>query len=135
MFVLNGNEQQVLWHDSFTDAIGAAIDAAGGIKRVATTLWPGVDPTNAAARLRACLNDDQPHKLDAQEIVHIARLARAAGNHSVMFYLGSELGYMIKAIEPEDESIALDRRIADGLDELNKLLRLRDRKTGLRVAG
>lgn len=132
---MNGNEQCVLWHDSFADAIGSAIDAAGGMKRVATTLWPGVDATTAAARLRACLNDDQPHKLDSQEIVHIARLARAAGNHSVMHYLGTELGYLINPIEPEDENLALDRRIADGLDELNKLLRLRDRKTGLRVTG
>jgi hypothetical protein len=50
--------QQDLWHDTIFDALGAAVQAAGGAKKVAAKLWPALDTTSANARLRAGLNPD-----------------------------------------------------------------------------
>lgn len=95
--------QGVLWHDSVYDALGADVAAAGGIKKLAGALYPTLDDSTAATKLRNALNPDQPHKLCAEEITHVMRLARAAGSQATMDYLARELGFEVKAIEPRDE--------------------------------
>jgi hypothetical protein len=114
--------QQVLWHDTIFDALGAAVQAAGGTKRVASKLWPALDETSASARLRAGLNPDHAQKLCLEEMLMIARLAGGAGDTSVMNFLGRELGFEVKPLSPGDakKRAKRARRLAL-LDELKRL--------------
>lgn len=103
-------DQKALFHDSIYDAIGGAVQAAGGVKRVAGTLWPSLSGDIASARLRSGLNPEHAQKLCPTEVLHIARLAREAGDHSVMQYLAAELGYRLEPVSPRDElADALER--------------------------
>lgn len=114
--------QQVLWHDSILDALGAAVQAAGGIKRVAGKLWPALDATSAAARLRACLNPDHAQKLDPEETDMIIGLAADADDHSVMQYLARKHGYELQRLTAEESAKRAKRaRRLALLEELQRL--------------
>ena len=115
-------QQTVLWHDTIFDALSTAVQAAGGPKKVAAALWPALDSTSATARLRGCLNPDHAQKLCPQELLMLARLARNAGDHSVMNFCARELGYEIipLAAEESKKRAKKARRMAL-LDELKRL--------------
>jgi hypothetical protein len=128
--------QSQLWYDSIFDAVGAAVQAAGGAKKVAGKLWPALGSDVGTARLRSGLNPDHAQKLCFSEFVMIARLAREAGDHSLMRYLGAELGYEVNPVHPIDESEQLRRDIRDGLNSLNQRLeRLERIETKMRSVG
>lgn len=93
--------QQQLWHDTIFDALGAAVQAAGGVKRVAHKLWPALDVESAAARLRGGLNRGHAQKLGLDEFIMIGQLAREAGDNSIMILLGRVLACEIKPISPK----------------------------------
>lgn len=115
-------EQSGLWNDSILDAIGSAVQAAGGTKRVAGKLWPTLDHTSATARLRCCLNADHAQKLDPDELLAIARLGREAGADCVMQFLARELGYELKPLtQAEAKKRAKRVRRLALLDELKRL--------------
>src|SRR5688572_26859216 len=120
--------QSDLFHDSIYDALGADIAAAGGVKKVAALLWPAKE--DAAGRLRACLSVEHSQKLDADEILKIKKLARAAGSNATVNYEAQQIGFAITWLEPETERDELDRRIAASLESLIKLLGHRERKFG-----
>lgn len=114
--------QQVLWHDTILDALGAAVQSAGGNKRVASKLWPALDADSASARLRACLNPDHPQKLDPQEVDLIIGLAADAADDSVMQYLARKHGYELQRLSPgEAKKRAKRARRTALLDELRRL--------------
>lgn len=114
--------QSDLWHDTSLDAVGASVEASGGKKRVASKLWPTLDPANAASRLRGGLNPEHAQKLDIDELIAIARLAKEVGDHTFMLYLGRVLGYEIKPLNPEEvERRARRLRRVALLDELKSL--------------
>lgn len=114
--------QQDLWHDTIFDALGAAVQAAGGAKKVAARLWPALDSTSANARLRAGLNPDHAQKLCMLEVLMILRLAMEAGDASVMEYLARELGCELKVLSPvEAKKRARRVRRLALLDELKRL--------------
>lgn len=120
-------DQPNLFEDSFLDAIGTAIKAAGGFKVVAAILWPARKIETAYARLKACVDDKQPEELTPDEIKKIAELARKAGDHSIMRYLGMELGYEVKVISPEDQKTALQRAFVDAMKKFEHLAGRMDR--------
>lgn len=118
-------EQVPLWHDAIEDAIGTAIQALGGSKKVAELLWPVLarsKPQTAYTRLRHCLNAEKPEKLDPDELLTIARAAALIGEHSIMQYMARELGYEIAPLAPnEAEKRARRERRKALLDELARL--------------
>lgn len=116
--------QQELWHDTIFDALGAAVQAAGGAKKVAGKLWPALDSTSANARLRCGLNPDHAQKLCLQEVLLILRMAKDSGDTSVMDFLARELGFEIKPLSPA-ESKKRARRVRR-LALLEELKRLED---------
>ena len=93
--------QCALFHDNILDAIGAAVNAAGGNKVVAGRLWPSLGTDVASARLRSALNPDHAQKLDPSELLLIARLARDVGDHSIAQFYARELGYELAPLDPE----------------------------------
>lgn len=98
-------EQGSLWHDSIEDAIGSAIHALGGAKKVAKLLWPALadsKPETAYTRLKHCLNPDKAEKLALDEFFLIARKARELGEHSIAMYFGRDVGYEISPLEAEE---------------------------------
>lgn len=114
--------QQVLWHDTIFDAVGSAVQAAGGAKKVAGKLWPALDSTSATARLRASLNPDHAQKLCPLELLLILRLAKEIGDNSIMDFLARDAGYEIKPLAPiEAKKRAKRVRRLALLDELKRL--------------
>lgn len=116
--------QQVLWHDTIFDALGAAVQAAGGSKKVAGKLWPTLDSTSATARLRGCLNPDHAQKLCPEELLMIARLGKESGDNSLMEFLARDLGYEIAPLSPAETKKRAKRARKRAL--LEELLRLED---------
>ena len=116
--------QTDLWHDTMLDAVGAAVQSAGGVKRVAAILWPAMDATSAAAKLRACLNPDHAQKFDPEELKMIGRLARDAGDMSLPNFLAREWDLEVKPIAAaEAKERALSARKLALLAELARLER------------
>ena len=117
-------DQQLLWHDSVLDALGSAVQAAGGMKRVASEVWPSLGPDIGAARLRSCLNPDHAQKLCPLELVTIARIAREHGDHSVMNYLCGALGYAPPVpVSPEDRRAQLHTQFIEAVEALERIRR------------
>lgn len=115
-------QQEQLWHDTIFDALGAAVQAAGGVKKVAGSLWPTLDSTSAQARLRAGLNPDHAQKLCLQEKMMIQRLAKDAGDNSVMEFEARHLGYEVVALSSgETKKRARRARKLALLEELKRL--------------
>jgi hypothetical protein len=115
-------QQSTLWHDTIFDALGTAVQAAGGTKRVASRLWPNVDSGSAQARLRGALNTDHAQKLCPEEVLAIARMGKEAGDNSLMEFLARELGYEVKPLAPGEakKRVKRVRRLAL-LEELKRL--------------
>jgi len=116
--------QQVLWHDTLDDATGAAVQAAGGIKKVASKLWPALDLESAGAKLRACLNPEHAQKLSSAEWLLIGKLSRDAGDNALMEFLGRELTNEVKPLTSHESKKRAKR--AKRLDLLDQLKRLED---------
>jgi len=89
-----------------------------------------MEPTLAAQKLRSCLNADHSQKLDIEELLLIKALAKETGSQATISYEAQQLGFAVTWLEPDDERSSLDRRIADGIESLNKLLGHRERKFG-----
>jgi hypothetical protein len=114
--------QQVLWHDTLDDATGAAVQAAGGVKKVAGKLWPALDSETGSAKLRACLNPEQAQKLSLAEWLLIGKLSREAGSNDLMEFLGRELTNEVKPLTShESKKRAKRARRLVLLDELKRL--------------
>jgi hypothetical protein len=114
--------QPALFHDSIFDALGTAVQAAGGVKRVAAALWPTLATEAACARLRGALNPEHAQKLCPLELVAIGRLARVAGDSSVMRYLAAEWGFAEpQPIEPEDQRAQLQREFVESVRKLEQI--------------
>lgn len=128
----NGVEarQGALFHETMADALGSAVLAIGGPKKAAHAIWPADPLVRSETRLRACLNAERAEKLSPDEVIRLAKLARAAGDHSVMQFLAGELGYEITPIEPEEQAAALQRQFIAAVEEQR---RIADRLTRLGV--
>jgi hypothetical protein len=97
--------------ETLVDAIVDAVKALGGSKCVGPMLWPEKTPEAAQRLILACLNDARPEHLTPDQMLFIAKLARARGNHSIMTHLAQETGYAApQPVEPEDEKAELMRQ-------------------------
>ena len=115
--------QNKLFHDSPEDALTTDVLAAGGYKKVGSHLRTDLTPEQAAAWLRACLNIDRAEKLGPGHVMEIKRLAKEAGSTATVDYEASQLSFRVEWITPEDELSELQRRIADGMELLQRELK------------
>lgn len=58
-----------LFYDDEYAATRAAIEDGRGYKETAQHLWPSMKPESAYSRLKACLREDKPEKLEFGEVV------------------------------------------------------------------
>jgi hypothetical protein len=114
--------QMSLIHESITDAIREAVQAIGGNKALGALMFPDLPVDQAAGRVRDCLNPDRREHFTPEQLVMIARLAKAAGNSSIMEYLALDLGYLKPvAVEPEDEIARLQREFVQATKSLHNM--------------
>lgn len=92
---------------TLNDALIELVKTLGGSKVVGVKLWPAKGIEAAQRHLLACLNSERSEKLALEEVVHIMRLGREAGQHSALVWLCQELGYAIPA--PVSRADEIDR--------------------------
>ncbi len=118
-------ESSQLWYDSMEEAVGAAVSALGGAKKVVTWLWPALaeqKPETAYTRLKHCLNPEKSEKLSLDELMLIARKAREVGEHAIARRFGYDAGYEFSPLDPaESERRARKAQIQWHLAEASRL--------------
>jgi hypothetical protein len=100
-------QQQQLFYEDVFDTVRAAIQAAGGAKVVAVTLWPHKPVVQAQRELLDCVNREAPRKLCIEEFLAILKMARAAGFHQAKHWIDEVCGY--QPTPPTDPRIERDR--------------------------
>lgn len=99
------------FHEDIYDAIGSAVQALGGPKKVAGMLWPNKKLDTAYAHLKNCLRDDKAEKLDPLEVLIIGKMAKEVGEHAIAEYGNDFMGYEPpKPYTPQDEITELLRQ-------------------------
>ena len=116
--------QSELWHDTVFDALGAAVQAAGGVKKVAGSLWPSLDMASASSKLRSALSPDHAQKLCLTEFMLVWRLSKEAGDNSITNFCAREIGFEAVEIAPAEAKKRAKK--ARKLSLLNELKRLED---------
>jgi hypothetical protein len=101
-----------LFLEDVFDALRAAVQAAGGAKSVAASLWPHKPIDQARKELLDGLNRDNPRKLCIEEALAVLRMAKDAGYHGAKHWIDEELGY--QPTSPQDPKVERDR-LADEL--------------------
>lgn len=89
--------------DSPEDALKAAIQQMGGVKRVGPRLFPDKSVDSAARYLLDCVNPDRPEKLALTQIMLLLRLAHEAGYHTAYAWLSGEIGYDVQPVSRVEE--------------------------------
>jgi hypothetical protein len=114
--------QMALIHETLTDAMREAVQALGGNKKLGAVMYPDLPVEQAAGRVRDCLNPDRREIFSPEQLVLIARLAKAAGNHSIVEYLALELGYLKPVpVDPENEIARLQREFVQATQSLHHM--------------
>lgn len=116
--------QSELWHDTILDAIGAAVQAAGGFKKVGAKLWPTLDGASAASKLRSALSPDCAQKLCPLELAMLGTLARECGDTSIMDFLARYWGFEVTPLSPAEAKKLAKKKLR--LELLEQLKRLED---------
>lgn len=114
-------EQNALFVENVNEALREAVKAAGGVKVVASKLRPEMSVDDASQWLRDCLNPARRERLDPERLLFILRLAREAGSHVAMQYIGGECGYDVWPVDPEDQKERLQREFVEGVATLTAL--------------
>jgi hypothetical protein len=109
------SSQPQLFYEDIFEVTRAAVQAAGGTKHVARTLWPHMPLAEAQRKLNDCLNRERPEKLCIEEHMVILRMAHDAGFHESKHWIDRELGY--QPTPPADPKIERER-LADEFAKL-----------------
>lgn len=120
--------QPQLFYEDIFEVTRAAVQAAGGAKAVARTLWPHKAVAEAQRELLDCLNRERPQKLCIEEFMAVLRMARDAGFHQAKHWIDESLGYQPTA--PSDPAIERDRladEFARAADTFQRLQRTAER--------
>lgn len=123
--------QQVLFHESLSDAIRDVVQALGGTKKIGAMMRPEKTPDEAARWISDCLNPDRREKFDPEQVLWLLREGRKAGCHSCMHYLCVESGYSLaQPVEPKDELAELQRNFIEASKHLSRMAERIERITG-----
>lgn len=108
--------------ESFTDALVACVQAAGGSKRVGPAIWPEKTIEGAQRHLINCLKDERAERLTPDQVLLIMRLAHRAGCHTAMAYLADAVGYAPPVpVEAVDEHAELQRQFVQAMASLEQI--------------
>lgn len=113
--------QESLWYDTPEDAMRALVDRLGGFKRVGAELWPEKPVQDAGRLLAKCLDADRPEKLSLEQTFFLLRKGRDDDCHTLMQWIGQELGYRVEPISKETERDKLQREYIAAVQTLGKI--------------
>ncbi len=99
--------QDKLFYEDVFDVLRAAVQHAGGPKKVSGLLWPTKPERKAHTELLDCLNPDSDRKLCILELMAVLTMARAAGFHQAKHWIDNALGY--QPTPPADPIVERDR--------------------------
>lgn len=99
--------QPQLFYEDVFDVTRAAVQAAGGAKKVATALWPHMPMAEAQRKLLDSLNRERAEKLELEEFFAVLRMARDVGFHQAKHWFDETAGY--RPSEPQDPKVERDR--------------------------
>lgn len=100
--------------ETTTQALIECVKAAGGSKQVAHKVFPEKTVDQAQRHLLNCLNDDRQERLNQDQVMLIAKLARDVGCHAYAQHMAEALGYAEPVpIEPRDEADELRRQLLE----------------------
>lgn len=122
-------QTEMPFFDSPEDALKAAVQQLGGIKRVGPMLFPDKGVDASSRYLLDCVNSDRQEKLALSQILMLLRLAHDAGYHAPAQFLAGEMGYTVQVIEPKDEVAALQRTFIDSVATQKALIDRMERLT------
>lgn len=95
------------------------VKAAGGSKVVGCKLWPEKDVDAAQRLLLDCLKEDRPQRLNPEQVLLVAALARSAGCHAYMEYCAQRLHYAAPVPrEPAQELAELQRQFNASVQQI-----------------
>ena len=114
-------ENLTFWFRDVYAALRGFVSAAGGSKVIGPKLFPEKNAENAADWLDDCLNPDRKAKLDPEEFLLMLKLARQAGFHQLMEYVGDETDYNVAPREPKDELASLYSQFVGCTREMKQL--------------
>jgi len=122
--------QPQLFYEDIFDVTRAAVQATGGAKHVARTLWPHMPVVEAQRKLLDCLNRERPEKLCIEEFMAVLRMARDAGFHQAKHWIDDALGYQpTPTQDPKVERDRLADELARAADQFKSLQRAVERLT------
>lgn len=131
-------EPVALFHETIEDAIGSDIAALGGAKKCGAWLFGHLDPNQASATVRACLNPDRNERFSPHQVMLIKQKARDVGSFATITYEQQQLGYRVEWLDPKDEGEALRREVRDLLKAVAQkqdLIERADARKPLSVVG
>ena len=100
--------------ETLTDCLIECVKAAGGSKQVGHKVWPEKTVDAAQRHLLNCLNEGKAERLTPDQVLLIARLARARGCHAYVQFVAADLSYSEPVpIEPKDEADELRRQFIE----------------------
>lgn len=121
-------QQDPLFFDSIDDAIGNAVQALGGFKRVACDLWPSMKAESAYSKLKAALDPAKEREnLDQHEIELISDRAAAVGNYAIPRWFAERCGGEFRVVAPVERALDLQQRFDKGVGELTQLVERMER--------
>jgi hypothetical protein len=120
--------QDQLFYEDVFDVVRAAVQAAGGAKKVALTLWPSKPAMQATKELLDCINRESPRKLCIEEFMQVLRLAKEAGFHQSKHWIDAELGYQPSVpMDPKVERERLAEEFSKATETFKSLTRMAER--------
>lgn len=125
--------QESLFYEDFYDAMRTAVMALGGAKKVGPLLWPEKSIDAARTRLLNCLKENRDEVLRPEQVLLLAKLARAGGCHAIVKYFNQQAGYADpQPIEPEDERQRIQREFVAGMADMKTLLARLEQLEGMK---
>lgn len=116
-------QQAALFHEDIYEALRVDVMALGGAKRVGQMLWPEKSPDKAGENLNNCLSRQRPEKLDIEQIMLIARMAKENGSYATTMFFCADTGFtQPQPIEPEDERATLQRAFIQSVEDQRRML-------------
>lgn len=110
--------------ESINDALGAAVRALGGAKKVGPMLKPEKTIHDASNWVSDCLNPDRAAEFHPTHVQFLLRQARKVGFHAAINFVCDDAGYSEPLpVDPEDKKQRAIAKLADMMPMLEKLLK------------
>lgn len=109
--------------ETTTQALIECVKAAGGSKQVAAKVFPEKTVDQAQRHLLNCLNDDRQERLNPDQVLLIAKLARSAGCHAYAQHMAEVLGYAEPVpLAAVDERAELQRQFIAATENMTAMM-------------